>query len=137
MKIISLLLILIQLIGISISIQKEEFEYYYKDYIKILGYKLEKHEVIPEDGYKLFLCHIIKNKSYKKTKVAYIQHGFACIAWVFFQLEKNSLPLLLIEQGYDVLIGNNRGTIFSKGHISKDSQNLINVFYFFLLRLIL
>ena len=129
MKIISLLLILIQLIGISISIQKEELEYYYKDYIKMLGYKLEEHEVITEDGYKLFLWHIIKSNSYEKTKVAYIQPGFVCTAWVFFQLEKNSLPILLIEQGYDVWIGNNRGTIFSMGHISKDSQNLVGDYW--------
>ena len=41
-----------------------------------------------------------------------------------FQLEKNSLPLLLIKNGYDVWIGNNRGTIFSWGHTSKDPDDL-------------
>lgn len=122
MSLISLLLI--QLLSISITIDKEDLAFFYKDYIKSQGYKLEEHEVITEDGYKLTLWHIFLHKSNEQNEVVYMQPGFLCSSWVFFQLGKNSLPFLLNEEGYDVWIGNNRGTLFSLDHISKDSKSL-------------
>ena len=124
MKISLILLVLIQLLSIAFTINKEDLAFYYKDYIKSKGYKLEEHEVITEDGYKLTLWHIILNKSIDRNKVVYIQPGFLCSSWVFFQLGKNSLPFLLNDEGYDVWIGNNRGTVFSLDHIYKDSKTL-------------
>jgi len=124
MKISLILLLLTQLFSIAFTINKEDLAFYYKDYIKSQGYKLEEHEVITEDGYKLTLWHIILNKSIDKNKVVYIQPGFLCSSWVFFQLGKNSLPFLLNDEGYDVWIGNNRGTLFSLEHIYKDSKKL-------------
>ena len=118
-----LLFILLQIINLSISIEKDELITYYKDYIKSLGYKLEDHEVITEDGYILNLWHIAQNTIDPK-KVVFIQPGFTCTSWVFFQNEKNSLPFMLTDLGYDVWLANNRGTIFSTDHISKDSGDL-------------
>lgn len=123
MKTILLSFLFIQLITINACIEDKEIEYYYKDYIKSLGYKLEEHEVITEDGYKLTLWHLIPSFSIDKKKVVYLQPGFLCTAWVFFQLEKKSLPFVLMENGYDVWIGNNRGTLFSLDHISKDPND--------------
>ena len=102
MKVSFLILLIFQILFFSISIETDELEYYYKDYIKSQGYKLEEHEVITEDGYKLNLWHIVKNLSFDKNKIIFIQPGFMCSSWVFFQLGKNSLPFLLIEKGYDV-----------------------------------
>ena len=116
------LLILLQLINLSFSIENDELQYFYKDYIKSLGSKLEEHEVITEDGYKLTLWHIAP-KSIDSNKVVFFQPGFMCTAWVFFQNGKNSLPLMLLNQGYDIWIANNRGTIFSMEHISKDPED--------------
>jgi len=45
-----------------------------------------------------------------------------CVAWVFLQNGKKSLPFLLMEEGYDVWIGHNRGTVHSLGHLTKNSQ---------------
>ena len=46
MKTILLSFLFIQLIAINSCIEDNEIEYYYKDYIKNLGYKLEENEVI-------------------------------------------------------------------------------------------
>ena len=124
MKVSFLILLIFQILFFTISIETDELEYYYKDYIKSQGYKLEEHEVITEDRYILNLWHIVKNLSFDKNKVIFIQPGFMCSSWVFFQLGKNSLPFLLIEKGYDVWISNNRGTLFSMEHISKNSEEL-------------
>ena len=123
MKATFLIFLLIQLFNVKIADHAVELNFYYKAYIKSMGYKLEEHEVITEDGYKLTLWHIIQNKSIDKNKVVYFQPGFLCTAWVFFQLGKYSLPFMLTDLGYDVWIGNNRGTIFSLDHISKDPED--------------
>ncbi len=112
--------LLLQLITINLSISHLELPYFYKEYIESFGHKLEEHQVTTEDGYILTLWHLAPNSSVDKNKVVYFQHGFTCTAWVFFQMEENSLPFLLLDQGYDVWLGNSRGTIFSLDHISKD-----------------
>ena len=124
MKTTIILLLLLQLITINLSISDEELPYYYKEYIESFGHKLEEHQVITEDGYILTLWHLAPNSPLNKNKVVYFQHGFTCTAWVFFQMEKNSLPFLLVEQGYDVWLGNSRGTIFSLDHISKNYKKV-------------
>ena len=116
-------IILFILISFTIVSNKDEFAFYYKDYIDSFGYKFEEHETVTEDGYKLTLWHLFKQNS-SVNKVVYFQPGFLCTAWVFFQLGENSLPFMLIEEGYDVWIGNNRGTIFSWDHESKDPDDL-------------
>ena len=62
-------------------------------------------------------------------KVAFIQHGFAGTAWIFFQLKEKSLPFLLLNEGYDVWLGNLRGNIFSNKHISKDPKEPKSGYY--------
>lgn len=122
MKALFLSFLLFQIISLSISIEDKEIDYYYKDYIKSLGYKLEEHEVITEDFYVLSLWHFVPNFPVDPKKVVYFQPGFMCVAWVFLQNGEDSLPFLLMKEGYDVWIGHNRGTIHSLGHLSKDSQ---------------
>ena len=115
-------ILLIYIIAFCVSIKDDEITNYYKDYIKTLGYKLEEHEVITEDFYKLSLFHFVPKFPVDPNKVVYLQPGFMCVAWVFLQNGKDSLPFLLMEKGYDVWIGHNRGTIHSLGHVSKNSQ---------------
>ena len=82
------------------SINKDELNYYYKDYIKSFGYDFEEHKVTTEDGYILNLWHLVpKNPPVPIDKVAFIQHGFTCTPWVFFQLKEKSLPFLLSQSG--------------------------------------
>ncbi len=103
----------------------EDLSTYYKTYIKENGYNLEEHAVKTEDGYILSLWHLEPKTSPKK--VAYFQHGLADTAWCFFQMEKKSLPFLLMEEGFDIWLGNSRGNIFS----NKYKSNLRKEFYNF------
>ena len=122
MKAVFASILLIALITLSNTIEDDEITYYYKDYIKSIGYKLEEYEVITDDYYKLSLWHFVPNFPVDPSKVVYLQPGFMCVAWVFLQNGKQSLPFLLMEKGYDVWIGHNRGTVHSLGHLTKDSQ---------------
>lgn len=122
MKAVFTSLLLIALITLCNTIEDDEITYYYKDYIKSIGYKLEEYEVVTDDYYKLSLWHFVPNFPVDPTKVVYLQPGFMCVAWVFLQNGKQSLPFLLMEKGYDVWIGHNRGTVHSLGHLTKDSQ---------------
>ena len=123
MKIFIISLLLFQILVLSLSINKEDLQFYYKDYIKSQGYILEEHKTITEDGYILSLWHLASKSSIDKNKIIYIQPGLYCTSWVYFQLGKNSLPFLLYDEGYDIWIGNNRGTLFSLDHVSKDSND--------------
>ena len=81
MRVLFISLLLFQLISLNLSI---DLDTYYKDYIEKYGYKLEENPVTTDDGYILSLWHL-----YPKVpngKVAFIQHGFAGTAWIFFQL---------------------------------------------------
>ena len=122
MKAVFTFILLIALISLSSTIEDDEITYYYKDYIKSLGYKLEEYEVITDDYYKLSLWHFVPHFPVDPSKVVYLQPGFMCVAWVFLQNGEQSLPFLLMEKGYDVWIGHNRGTVHSLGHLTKDSQ---------------
>ena len=122
MKAVITSLLLFVLIALSNTIEDDEITYYYKDYIKSLGYKLEEYKVITDDYYKLSLWHFVPKFPLDPSKIVYLQPGFMCVAWVFLQNGKESLPFLLMEKGYDVWIGHNRGTIHSLGHLTKDSQ---------------
>jgi hypothetical protein len=63
------------------------------------------------------------------TKVAYFQHGLSDTAWCFFQLGSKSLPFLLMEEGFDVWLGNSRGNVFSLKHKWKDPNDKNSGFF--------
>ena len=118
MRVVFISLLIFQLISLNLTLNLDT---YYKDYIEKFGYKLEENPVVTDDGYILSLWHL-----YPKVpngKVAFIQHGFAGTAWIFFQLKEKSLPFLLLNEGYDVWLGNLRGNIFSHKHVSKDPKD--------------
>ena len=120
--IISSTLALLTITGI-IKKSNDKLNYFYKDYIKSLGYDLEEHKIRTEDGYILTLWHIVNSSDSAEKKVVYLQPWFSSTGWVFFQLEKNSLPFILSERGYDIWIGNSRGTIFSLEHETKNPDD--------------
>ena len=118
MRVLLISLLLFQLINLNLA---EDLDTYYKTYIESFGYKLEENQVITDDGYILSVWHL--NPKTPNGKVVFMQHGLADTAWTFFQLGKNSLPFLLLNEGYDVWLGNIRGSIFSNKHISKNSKD--------------
>ncbi|KAG6595988.1 putative lipase [Phytophthora cinnamomi] len=93
--------------------------------IQARGYEVELHKITTADGYVLTMHRI--PKSYDETQsgsaaaankpVVVLQHGLldSSYTWVL-NYRDQSLAFILADLGYDVWLGNNRGTTWSKEH---------------------
>jgi pimeloyl-ACP methyl ester carboxylesterase len=85
------------------------------------GYEWEAYKVRTEDQYILSTFHILGKKGQVRegpSKGSVLcQHGdFGDGTWWMEQFTGTPFQLLLVDQGYDVWLGNNRGTEDSLGH---------------------
>ena len=123
------LLVILLIALIHVSKADVDLSTYYKEFMRNNGYKLEEHAVRTDDGYILSLWHLIPKTT--TQKVVYFQHGLTDTAWCFFQLGAQSLPFLLMKEGFDVWLGNSRGNVFSTKHKTKDSSDQKSGFFDF------
>ena len=110
--------LILQLLYLNLA---ADLETYYKDFMETKGYKLEENLALTEDGYILSVWHLSPKEP--NGKVVFLQHGLTDTAWTFFQLGSKSLPFTLLNEGFDVWLGNIRGNIFSHNHISKNPND--------------
>lgn len=88
------------------------------------GYTCELHKATTNDGYILSLQRILPRNHLKSKGVVFIMHGLLMNSEFYVFTGKNrALPYLLADHGYDVWLGNDRGSYYFVDHKIYDKNS--------------
>ena len=93
---------------------------FYKSFQEIVnenGFLFENHQIQTKDGYILNVFRIKNKDSKPNAPAVFLQHGITDSAdcWIMNKPE-TSPAFVLLRAGYDVWLGNQRGTKYSRTH---------------------
>ena len=92
----------------------------YKSFEQIVienGFNYETHAVTTEDGYILNVFRIASNETLEGAPVVFLQHGVTDSADCWIMNYNDTAPAFqLVRDGYDIWLGNQRGTKYSPDH---------------------
>lgn len=102
-----------------------------KQIVQKRGYAIEEHKVVTADRYILTMFRL--PKSYDETQrnvsaapnkpAVYLIHGLLDSSYAYvLNFRTQSLAYLLADAGYDVWLGNNRGTTWSRAHLDLNPE---------------
>jgi lysosomal acid lipase/cholesteryl ester hydrolase len=91
-----------------------------KHYVERYGYGFDEFLLTTDDGYKVTLQRISTcTGSSKNGPPVLMMHGHeGSSADFLMNWPEKSPALILVENGYDIWLGNNRGNAYSKGHVT-------------------
>jgi len=103
---------------------KREIEMTTPEMIRHNGYRVEIHKVVTSDDYVLTLHRVLPPDGALDGRHAtpvILQHGVLAdsTCWMCNGAE-HSFAFILVDAGYDVWLGNSRGTVYSREHKSMD-----------------
>ncbi|WLF79268.1 hypothetical protein PVL30_003020 [Lodderomyces elongisporus] len=100
------------------------------DIVSEYGYRARDHVVTTKDGYllvihKLEKLHNVTDHHSSSGQIVYFHHGLMTNSelWVLGSSKEKFLPFLLVDLGYEVWLGNNRGNKYSKKHLKLSSAS--------------
>ncbi|KAF9793299.1 triacylglycerol lipase [Thelephora terrestris] len=99
----------------------------------IWGYEFEEHVMLTKDGYLLGLHRLCTPHGAQRAPigsqinqpVVYLHHGLLMNSeiWICLTSPNRALPFVLVDLGFDVWLGNNRGNKYSKKSIRHDPNS--------------
>uniref|UniRef100_A0A2N9EBW7 Lipase n=1 Tax=Fagus sylvatica TaxID=28930 RepID=A0A2N9EBW7_FAGSY len=119
-------LLCVSAVAESTKLSRNSYDGICKTMVETKGYVCEEHQVTTKDGYILGMQRIPVGRSNNTANrpPVFLQHGIFMDAatWVF-NSPNESLAFILADNGYDVWLGNNRGTKSSRGHTSLSAND--------------